>query len=67
MKKDSDIPMLTRIVWVHRDMGDGFTHFESEHCACNPYQVDASINTSTSELMSLNGDYDDCIRTRTKQ
>lgn len=50
--------MDSRFLWVHRDVGDGFTHFDSPDCGCRPYRVYCDDDRSLSEIMSTNGDYD---------
>lgn len=36
MTTDSSEFELVNVVWVHRNKGDGFTHFDSEQCPCKP-------------------------------
>lgn len=38
------IPMVYRVLYVHRNLGPGFTHFDNIDCPCSPVPVDRDYN-----------------------
>lgn len=34
------------LIYIHRDLGDGFTHFQSDDCACCPHVIMGSDKRS---------------------